>query len=190
MLGASPDAIVKCDCCGIGIVEVKCPYNAVKEPLMDLILNGDIYLKLVDGDICLDRKHEYFYQVQLQLLMTERNFCDFVVWSDGDWFCERILQDSDFIQESIPKVLKFYEEAVLLEILGKWFSRPRQAIDARESESVCHCGSSESMDTVIKCQSGYCKIQTFHLSCLKLKNVPKRKWLCQDCRSLKKRKEV
>ena len=25
-IGASPDAIVTCDCCGKGIVEIKCPY--------------------------------------------------------------------------------------------------------------------------------------------------------------------
>ena len=26
-LGATPDGWVGCDCCGIGIVEIKCPYT-------------------------------------------------------------------------------------------------------------------------------------------------------------------
>ena len=26
-LGASPDALIKCSCCGQGIVEIKCPYS-------------------------------------------------------------------------------------------------------------------------------------------------------------------
>ena len=25
-VGASPDSVVMCDCCGLGSVEVKCPY--------------------------------------------------------------------------------------------------------------------------------------------------------------------
>lgn len=33
-IGASPDAIVACDCCGRGVVEIKCPF-CYKENLPD-----------------------------------------------------------------------------------------------------------------------------------------------------------
>ena len=26
-MGASPDGIVQCDCCGKGVVEIKCPFS-------------------------------------------------------------------------------------------------------------------------------------------------------------------
>lgn len=188
MLGASPDGVVTCKCCGSGIVEVKCPYSAAQEPLMDLILSGRSCLQVINNEVMLDRKHEYYYQIQLQLLMSKRNFCDFVVWSAGDWFCERITFDNSFIQNTIPKALDFFRDAVLIEVLGKWFTRPCQVPNVNDSDSVCVCGNSESMDTIIECQSGYCKVKMYHFSCLKLKNVPKRKWCCKDCRSVKKMK--
>ena len=27
-LGASPDGVTMCDCCGMGVLELKCPYSA------------------------------------------------------------------------------------------------------------------------------------------------------------------
>ena len=37
-LGASPDGIISCDCCGIGTLEIKCPYcsrNSTPETATD-----------------------------------------------------------------------------------------------------------------------------------------------------------
>ncbi len=28
-MSASPDGIVNCDCCGEGVIEIKCPYSCV-----------------------------------------------------------------------------------------------------------------------------------------------------------------
>ena len=137
-------------------------------------------------EVVLKRDHEYYYQVQLQLFITEKEYCDFVVWANSDWFCERIYLDNHFIFDCISKALMFYEEAVLIEVLGKWFSRPRQGPTEEMGESVCHCGSDKFMDTLVICQSGHCIIGTYHLSCTSLKNPPKRKWICHDCRSLQK----
>ncbi|KAJ8911112.1 hypothetical protein NQ315_003374 [Exocentrus adspersus] len=36
--GASPDALIKCDCCGMGCIEIKCPYlllNMIFEEFID-----------------------------------------------------------------------------------------------------------------------------------------------------------
>ena len=30
-MGATPDAIVQCECCGVGVIEVKCPFSCVEE---------------------------------------------------------------------------------------------------------------------------------------------------------------
>jgi hypothetical protein len=36
-IGASPDGKVSCDCCGVGFVEIKCPYCARDSPLSDFV---------------------------------------------------------------------------------------------------------------------------------------------------------
>ena len=67
-IGASPDGMLTCDCCGTCCVEVKCPYSRRGE-----IIDENIpYLKKCDDDeLRLDKKHDYYFQVQTQLGVTK-----------------------------------------------------------------------------------------------------------------------
>ena len=65
----------------------------------------------------LPRTHKYYYQVQAQMYVTGRKFCDLVVWSAHDLVCIRILRDEIFIQEKLTKVLKFYKDYILAELI-------------------------------------------------------------------------
>ena len=41
--------------------------------------------------------------------VTETSYCDFVVWSEtGDFHCERILPDTDFISEQLNLSRKIF----------------------------------------------------------------------------------
>ena len=43
-LGASPDDIVQCDCCGKGVVEIKCPYRHRLEAVEDVaVVNSHVW---------------------------------------------------------------------------------------------------------------------------------------------------
>ena len=44
-----------------------------------------------DGEFRLNRSHKYFYQVQMQLFVSKRLYCDFVVWSPEMMCVERIM---------------------------------------------------------------------------------------------------
>ena len=58
---ASPDGVVKCDCCGSGVLEIKCPFSCKNKSLAEAIES--------DGQFCLTSTrtlktdHAYFYQV-------------------------------------------------------------------------------------------------------------------------------
>ncbi|XP_035684071.1 uncharacterized protein LOC118421033 [Branchiostoma floridae] len=107
-LGASPDAKV---CCGAqtGILEVKCPYSARNMTAKDASLNlPNFYLKAEGDSLSLDRSHEYFYQVQGQLLVTGAPFCDFVCHC-VDTHVERILPDVQFCQDMLVQLAKIYK---------------------------------------------------------------------------------
>ena len=61
-LAASPDSLASCDCCGIGTVEVKCPYCVLQD---GNDLHATKYLKEdEEGVVTLNREHDYFYQVR------------------------------------------------------------------------------------------------------------------------------
>ena len=53
-LGASADGQVSCQCCGTGVLEIKCPYSIKDESLVCVS-----YTVKVDGQLQLSRKHDY-----------------------------------------------------------------------------------------------------------------------------------
>ena len=72
-LGASPDGIVTCDCCGKGVLEIKCPYSCRGKAFSEAADQGKDFClrKHADGHLQLIESHAYYYQVQAQLKLCE-----------------------------------------------------------------------------------------------------------------------
>ena len=55
------------------------------------------------------RNHPYFYQMQMQMLLTKRSYCDFLVWSKGkensDKLAARVDADISFQQKLKAKLM-------------------------------------------------------------------------------------
>ena len=68
--------------------------------------------KALDPSLCLDKekKASYFYQVQLQMLLTNTKYCDFVLWRRQG----SILRQRIFFEETYLKpILNFLFRSVL-----------------------------------------------------------------------------
>ena len=212
-LGATPDGKVSCTCCGKGIVEIKCPYCHKESTIDNATQDKNFCLKKdSSGKIYLDHSHAYYFQVQTQLFLTDLEYCDFCVCTFpqnqvDDIYIERIGKDSQFWTDCINKAHHFFATCILPELLGKWYTRSNRvyAIDFGASSSniasgssmtyseettrqryYCYCRGSEETGDMIGCDNDECKIEWFHLACLKIKTVPKGKWYCPDCRKLSK----
>ena len=75
-IGASPDAIVTCDCCGKRPLEVKNPFKYRHMPIAEYAKQKDSCLEThSDGTISLKYNHQYYSQVQLQMLSVESDRC-------------------------------------------------------------------------------------------------------------------
>ena len=94
-LGASPDGLLGSN----GLVEFKCPYSMRK---------GEGRFKTA-----LEQMH-YYAQMQIQLFITDRDFCDFYQWSPSQTKLEVVQRDDQFLNENMPKLRAFYD-AYLLE---------------------------------------------------------------------------
>ena len=92
-LGASPDGIVQCSCCGKGMVEVKCPYCHKDLPEDD---TSTFCMVKQKGTWSLKRDHMYYYQVQLQLHVCDVTYADFVVWTENTTVVERLHENTVF----------------------------------------------------------------------------------------------
>eukprot|EP00111_Clytia_hemisphaerica_P012642 TCONS_00037184-protein len=66
--------------------------------------------------LVLKKSHMYFFQIQLQLLVTGTGYCDFVLNSDkGPNSIERILPDSELQQRIIESTRLFWEKVYIPE---------------------------------------------------------------------------
>lgn len=54
-IAATPDSLVKCDCCGTGVLEVKCPFTLAEN-------GNEVDLPYISEN-GLKKNHAYYYQV-------------------------------------------------------------------------------------------------------------------------------
>ena len=208
-LGASPDGIVQCTCCGKGVLEIKCPYCKHDQHIE--VNAASCLSKAADGSVQLDRSHAYYYQVQTQIFICKVEYCDFCVCTFPETgpslYTERIYPDSDFWHTCIDKATHFFRICILPEILGKWYTRPFSVPLQTNSKTgglseqcspctstsdgglnkklYCYCKQPEDgVAEMIACDNPQCLIEWFHTDCLKIKHIPKGKWYCPDCRKL------
>ena len=122
-LGASPDGlIVDSD----GIIEIKCPASEKWKMALpeDCARDKDFYCFLNDVDeICLKEEHHYYYQIQGQLAITKRKWCDFIIWTLKGLSVQRIFFKSDFWENMLSKLKFFYVTNVMPEILSSRVKR-------------------------------------------------------------------
>ncbi|KAL6417338.1 hypothetical protein ACFW04_014587 [Cataglyphis niger] len=72
----------------------------------------------------MNRKYRYYYQIQGQLNITQREYCIFAVWTPKSMKILRIDKDNIFWRnEMLPFLTRFYNECMLPEILDSRYNR-------------------------------------------------------------------
>ena len=80
MIGASPDRLVG----EFGLVEIKCPWNQREEKVPQ-------FKSIEDKDM-----RHYYHQIQAQLYVTDRQWCDFFQWAPNGYRCERVMRKENW----------------------------------------------------------------------------------------------
>lgn len=194
LIGASPDSIVRCDCHGKGVLEIKCPHCLTSKSMSDKSEDPKFCIQKDPNNVLsLQKDHSYYYQVQAQIHVADVSYSDFVVWSCNEPpHIERILPDTALFDCSFEKITKFIKNCILPEMIGKIFTAPRvttlpPVIRPASKGIGCYCGEPDD-EAMLVCKSGRCTRLSFHKKCLKLDKVAKT-WKCMDCnRSINKEK--
>lgn len=171
--------MVTCDCCGKGCLEIKCPYiisQTVEIKSMPYLING-----------CLSNNHQYYYQLQTQLLVSGAKYGDFVIWSPNEaCYIERIRCNNEVFNEILAKTKWFFYESILPELLGRHFSN-MEITTLEETEIIpttykyCTCKQNTGGKMLMCTQDG-CPNLWYHYSCLGIKRKPStKKWKCAFC---------
>ena len=97
-----------------GLLEIKCPARAETISLLDLCTKAEykpsaFFLQYKDGTYHLKKSHDYYHQVQGQLYINGRPWCDFVVWTPTFMSIERIWFDGVLWSKKMyPRLKAFY----------------------------------------------------------------------------------
>ena len=123
-LGASPDGLILNLENVIGLIEIKCLKifrTRTVEAVVDqhnkklLKISGQCF-KIENRKIVLKKSHDYYYQVQHQLLVTGLKFCDFVLHTPlGKPSIERIYPDEKLQEDIKNYTLAFWEKVMIPE---------------------------------------------------------------------------
>ena len=87
-LGASPDLLVYYSGCGMGLSEMKIPFSIVNEMLSAKNLP---YLVEHDNVTMLTKEHACYAQIQGQLALPGRTYCDFFVFTRVGSLCNEFI---------------------------------------------------------------------------------------------------
>lgn len=122
-LGASPDGLVfdPQQSYPNGTLEIKCPASDSwkNQSPSECARDPNFFCRLdpATNAVTLKRDHPYYCQVQGQLAITGRQWCDFVVWTlKQPLSVEKIYYDHHFWGEMLSKLNKFYIQGVLPEL--------------------------------------------------------------------------
>ena len=125
-LGASPDGAVYDPSSSdepYGFLEIKCPYSQRNVTPIEACDSPGFCCctKMIGGkpSISLRKEHPYFSQVQGQMGIGQRPWCDFVVHTTKGTEVQRIKFDEAFWdQELLPKLMEFYMNSIAPEIVS------------------------------------------------------------------------
>ena len=105
-VGASPDRLMSCSCCGKACIEIKCPYSInYAEPNEQ---NPDYLYK--DGDaVKLKHNHKYFKKTEI----TKTKTAFFLVWTIHGMVIDKITFDKELWESVKSNFGMFYKKFYL-----------------------------------------------------------------------------
>lgn len=108
-VGAGPDALVNCACCGNGVLEVKCLFTCKDKDFQSVVNDNSNFLLYEDSneELQLKTNHAYYYQVQMQMKFAHAQYYDFLVWRKDEFVVDRIVPDIPFINSALAKANTF-----------------------------------------------------------------------------------
>ena len=128
-ISATPDLEINCQCHGEGLVEIKCPPSV---PFGETPNNNNykhLSLNKVTKKVELDKRSEYYYQIQGQLGVTGRKYTDFFVFTmHGGFHLERIMFDESFWLRLKENLTDFWSTFILPELLLVRIDRPKRIL--------------------------------------------------------------
>ena len=102
-----------------GLLEVKCPYSHKEHTPTEACSDSKFCCESHDGKIQLKNSHSYFCQIQGQMAICKREWCDFVIYTTKGIAVNRVHFNEEFwSNQLLPCLIKFYTKCIAPEIVS------------------------------------------------------------------------
>lgn len=122
-LSCSPDAILVYgnEVWQKRLIEIKCPYICRHIPVWDADLSKSNvpYLKVDENGLHLSKTHSINIQVQLQMYVTNIQFCNLFVYSPKGSLLLTVQRDNQLLNNLIPHLEQFYFTQYIQKLYAK-----------------------------------------------------------------------
>ena len=177
-LGASPDGIISCRCCGTGLLEIKCPYSGNDSHPDSFQTKKRSFLNSQG----LVHSTNITHRCKASFSFVKNSFVILLFGQQKRSEYRKVYIDIRFTEKLSKKLTDFYVDRLLPEILThKCFDDMPEASEESNDELYCICRSPE-YGKMIQCDNNTCKYVWFHYPCIGIKKAPKGNWLCADCK--------
>ncbi|KAK3104382.1 hypothetical protein FSP39_000663 [Pinctada imbricata] len=197
-IAASPDLLLSCACCGDGCLEIKCPLIGKCQSCQSFCTcNVPHCLRLRNYCLSLKHEHSYYAQIQGQMHVSGRRWCDFFVYTCNGNYTERVYYDETYFAEIVRSLDFFFFSYVLPEIKSNCLKNENdeEEMDVdEEKENIvgdtyfCPC-CNELISRVVQSlreRSVCCNVcgLWYHYRCVNLTEAKVKKissWHCEEC---------
>ena len=134
----------------------------------------------------LKRSHKYYTQIQDQLSIADKLYCDFFVWTPKGYLVERIYPDANLWEKIVQNLTEFFVQHLIPEIMTRKkadYSEDKPLVDSDSDKENLYCVCrSQTSRRMIACDNHLCNYQWFHYRCVGIIRAPAGSWYCHQCK--------
>ena len=91
-----------------------------------------------DGDLVLKKTLSYYSQIQGQMAIGERTWCDFVAYTSKGLSVQQIPYDPQYWTDNLPKILSIYNDCIVPECVSPLHSIQLPVRKLKNSSSMAN----------------------------------------------------
>lgn len=113
-LGASPDGIASCTCCGHRVIEIKCPSAFRDMSIEQICMQPGYHLQMKDGSVSCKPSSPWYTQMQMQMHITKYSSCHLVIYTQVPPFIHVIPVEynKEFVDCKLPVLCSFFQKTI------------------------------------------------------------------------------
>lgn len=93
---------------------IKCTFIHQHKYTKEIAMANDYHIHFMEGEIKLKETSSWYTQIQTQLFVTDKRWCDFVLFTKKDILVDRIYFNQQFMDKCVEKAGEFVSKFLIV----------------------------------------------------------------------------